>query len=66
MDLPKRKATRIPAYDYTNRNYYFVTICTHEKKCILGKPGKTNQYGKIAEECLQSIEAIFIPWGLCE
>ena len=59
MELPKRKTTRIPAYDYTNRNYYFVTVCTHDKKCIFGKPGKPNRYGKIAEECLQSIAAIF-------
>ena len=59
MELPKRKATRIPNYDYASRNYYFITVCTHEKKCIFGKAGKPNKYGKIAEECLQRISAIF-------
>ena len=59
MELPKRKATRIRAYNYASRNYYFITICTYEKKCIFGKTGELNQYGKIAEECLQNISEIY-------
>ena len=54
-----RKATRLPKYDYATPNYYFITICTHEKKCIFGQPGKLNAYGKIAEECVKKIEAVF-------
>ena len=39
MDLPKRKSPRIPGFDYSSVNYYFVTICTHDKQCIFGDPG---------------------------
>ena len=52
MDLPKRKSPRIPGYDYGMPNYYFITICTHEKQCIFGNPGRLNTFGKIAEENL--------------
>ncbi len=55
MDHPKRKSPRIPGYDYATPNYYFVTICTHDKKCIFGKPDQLNRYGKYAQECLLKI-----------
>ena len=35
MNLPKRKPTRLPNYDYSRDGYYFITICTDNKKCIL-------------------------------
>jgi hypothetical protein len=35
MNLPKRKPTRLKKFDYSSEGYYFVTICTHNKKCIL-------------------------------
>lgn len=34
-ELPKRKHTRLPDYDYSRPGAYFTTICTHERKCIL-------------------------------
>ena len=37
MNLPNRKHTRLPGYDYATPGAYFVTICTHEKQCIFGK-----------------------------
>lgn len=46
---PKRKNPRLKDYDYTNYNYYFVTICTDSKRCIFGRNGQLNQYGKIAD-----------------
>ena len=58
MDLPKRKSPRIPEYDYSTPNYYFITICTANKKCIFGKPGILNRFGKLAEDCLLKISAI--------
>ena len=36
MELPKRKPTRLKGYDYSQNGAYFVTICTHNRKCILG------------------------------
>ena len=35
MDLPKQKPTRLKNYDYSGNGAYFVTICTHNRKCIL-------------------------------
>ena len=35
MDLPKRKPTRLPNYDYRQNGYYFITICTHNKENLL-------------------------------
>ena len=59
MELPKRKSPRIKNYDYSNPNYYFITICTHDKKCIFGEPGKLNLLGKIAEDCLLNIPELY-------
>ena len=49
MDYPKRKSPRIPGYDYSNENYYFITICTHDKQCIFGSVNKQNNFGRIAK-----------------
>ena len=35
-ELPYRKRNRLAGYDYSAPGAYFVTICTHEKRCILG------------------------------
>ena len=35
--LPQRKRLRLKEYDYSNRGYYFITICTKDKKEILSK-----------------------------
>ena len=37
MNLPKRKPTRLKDYDYSSEGAYFITICTHNKKHLLGK-----------------------------
>ena len=64
MDLPKRKPTRLKGYDYSQNGYYFVTICTHNKKCILSNivgddahivPSK---YGIIVEKYISNIVGI--------
>ena len=55
MELPIRKSTRIPGYDYSTDNYYFITICTKNKKCIFGKPNALSTLGKIAKEYILQI-----------
>ena len=37
MDLPKRKPTRLKGFDYSTQGAYFITICTHDRKELLGK-----------------------------
>ena len=35
MEYPRRKQVRLQEYDYSTPGAYYVTICTHEKRCIL-------------------------------
>ncbi len=37
MDLQKRKPTRLKRYDYSTPGMYFLTVCTKDRKSILGK-----------------------------
>ncbi len=50
----QRKSIRLREYDYANPNWYYVTICSNDRKIIFGKVenGKMllNDYGKIVEE----------------
>ena len=58
-ELPKRKSPRIRGYDYGTPNYYFITICTHDKKCIFGNVCNLNEFGRIAEECINLVPERF-------
>ena len=57
--FPKRKSPRIPGYDYATPNYYFITICTHEKNCIFWSGGKLNTFGQFAFDAAMQISAHF-------
>ena len=57
--FPERKNPRINGYNYKTPNYYFVTICTHEKKWLFGTPGTLNSFGRIALDGLQEIHKHF-------
>ena len=35
--LPQRKQIRLKEYNYSQEGYYFITICTQNRKCILSK-----------------------------
>ncbi len=68
MASPKRKPTRLKGYDYSQSGYYFVTICTKERKQLLstivgrGLAPAENQLspcGKIAKQELLAMEARF-------
>ena len=55
MNHPERKANRIPGYDYATPNYYFITLCTHERQCLFGTVEHLNGYGQIAQELLLEV-----------
>lgn len=57
--FPVRKRTRMEGFDYASNNYYFVTICTCEKKCFFGQPAGLSRMGHIASECLKEIPEHF-------
>jgi len=35
MNLPTRKPTRLPYYNYSTPGAYFLTLCTQDRRCIL-------------------------------
>ena len=51
-----RKSPRMQHYDYSNENYYFITICTHNKKCLFGRPEENNFLRKLVEQHISKIE----------
>ena len=54
-----RKHPRMPQYNYATPNYYFVTICTKNKRCIFGTGSRNNVYGDLAEAGLKKIPEHF-------
>jgi putative transposase len=40
-DLPKRRSIRLMHYDYSNDGYYFVTICTRQRKLVIEEHKET-------------------------
>ena len=66
-DYPNRKWPRLRGYDYSSEGFYFLTICTEGKKCLLSTVVQTensaavvklSKYGEIAESYLLSMEGI--------
>ena len=55
MTFYSRKPTRIPYYDYSSENYYFITICTHNRKSLFGKPDQLSKIGAIAHQKIKAI-----------
>ena len=49
MTYYARKSPRIPGFDYSSDHYYFVTICTHNRRCIFGTPNQLNCWGEIVQ-----------------
>ena len=68
-ELPKRKPTRLSGWDYSSPGAYFVTICTHEKRCTLSRIVVGEQLaapevslsaiGKIVDDQIRSLPARF-------
>jgi REP element-mobilizing transposase RayT len=62
--LPDRKHPRLDNYDYSSAGAYFVTICTHNRRCVLshivgrglapaeGNTIRYTRFGRAAEQLL--------------
>jgi len=52
-EIHHRRSIRLKGYDYSQEGLYFVTICVHDRECLLGevKNGEMilNEYGKMVE-----------------
>ncbi len=53
---PERKRIRLKDFDYASYNYYFVTVCTADKKYLFGMGNHLSKYGIIAQEKLLEIQ----------
>jgi len=55
----QRRSIRLPGYDYSWTGAYFVTICTHERECLLGQVEDGTMvlsgYGRIVEQCWRAL-----------
>jgi hypothetical protein len=55
-DKPKkdRHSIRLEHYDYSRNGYYYITLCTHDKKYLFGKiineKMQRNQLGNIVHD----------------
>jgi len=61
MDEKQRRSIRLAGYDYAQGGAYFVTVCTHERKCVFGRiengAMRPNVYGNLVrDEWLKSAE----------
>jgi REP element-mobilizing transposase RayT len=56
---PQRKRLRWSKHDYSATATYFVTICVHDKECLLGEvvDGRVRRtpYGDVADACWRAI-----------
>ena len=69
MEIQKRKRIRLKSYNYSQNGYYFITICTKDKKallckedCILIEEDNTfvlSEIGNMVRTALENIETIY-------
>ena len=59
----RRQSLRLKGYDYSRSGAYFVTICTHNRRCLFGEIKDAdmvlNQAGVAASECWRKIPEHF-------
>ena len=57
---PIRKSIRLKEYDYSLPGYYFVTVCTNNRKCLFGEITKQgmdlNDAGRTIEKWFKEID----------
>lgn len=62
-EIHHRHSIRLQGYDYSQTGAYFVTICTHGRKCLFGDvaDGKMvlNEFGRIAKQYWEEIPERF-------
>ena len=63
MKKHHRKSIRLKNHDYAQKGMYFVTVCVHGRKCILGDVCNgemvLNECGKITDKCWNEIPKHF-------
>jgi putative transposase len=59
MHLHRRRSIRIAGYDYSQPGYYFITLCTHDRKPLFGQIQDQqmipNRLGELVIRCWKQI-----------
>ncbi len=55
MPYYHRKKQRLANYDYSQQNFYYVTICTWDKRCLFGIGNQLTALGQIATSELEQL-----------
>lgn len=59
MILPQRKNLRLRDFDYSQAGYYFITICTANKRHVFGQiingTMVLNEFGNVTSSCIEEI-----------
>ena len=67
-EFPKRKPLRLQSYDYSSPGAYFITICTHNRKCTLSHivgaihespVNELTEYGNIIKNVVEQLPKHF-------
>lgn len=56
------RSIRLKGYDYSLTGAYFVTVCVHNKKCLLGSINNgvaLSPIGKFVNQCIKQIPGRF-------
>jgi REP element-mobilizing transposase RayT len=60
---PGHRSIRFKGYDYTSEGFYFITICSHQKRCVFGRivdaRAVLSSSGLILRECWVAIPSHF-------
>jgi REP element-mobilizing transposase RayT len=68
--LPPRKSLRLSDYDYATLGAYFVTVCTHDRACLLGeiKNGaiRLSEAGRVVAQIWRDLPSHYPNFGLDE
>ena len=53
-EIHRRRSIRLEGYDYSQPGTYYVTVCTHDHRClfggVVGEAVKLTRAGKIVQE----------------
>jgi putative transposase len=60
--LPKRKQNRLPGFDYRTSEYYFLTICTHNKKRMFANDENCQMFADVMLEYADKYEVGMVAW----
>ena len=56
MSYYNRKSPRIKEFDYSQENYYFITVCAYNRKCLFGSVSELNRIREIVKHHIENLD----------